>query len=102
MNSTVPVNATAPESTPSTHVDGVQSLTQQSRLNTVGVPTCADGSGSLQVKRVYSLTQLKQMYLDSLSPKETKAYNIAHSHLGSSFTLEKSIGYLQWKKEASL
>lgn len=68
MNSTVPVNATAPES----------------------------------VKRVYSLTQLKQMYLDSLSPKETKAYNIAHSHLGSSFTLEKSIGYLQWKKEASL
>lgn len=54
------------------------------------------------VKRVYSLTQLKQMYLDSLSPKETKAYNIAHSHLGSSFTLEKSIGYLQWKKEASL
>lgn len=90
MNSTEPVNATAPESTPSTHVDGVQSL------------TCSDGSGSLQVKRVYSLTQLKQMYLDSLSPKETKAYNIAHSHLGSSFTLEKSIGYLQWKKEASL
>ena len=82
MNSTEPVNATAPESTPSTHVDY--------------------GSGSLQVKRVYSLTQLKQMYLDSLSPKETKAYNIAHSHLGSSFTLEKSIGYLQWKKEASL
>ena len=74
MNSTVPVNATASTSTSETD----------------------------SVKRVYSLTQLKQMYLDSLSPKETKAYNIAHSHLGSSFTLEKSIGYLQWKKEASL
>ena len=59
-------------------------------------------SESESVKIVYSLTQLKQMYLDTLSPKETKAYNIAYSHLGSSFTLEKSIGYLQWKKETSL
>ena len=37
-----------PISTSSTPVYEVQSLTQQSRLNTVGVPTGAEGSGSFQ------------------------------------------------------
>lgn len=45
-----------------------------------------------------TLTQLKEMYVDSLSPKEKKAYLIARDHLGMSFTLEKSVGFLQWKK----
>ena len=44
------------------------------------------------------LVQLKEMYVDSLSPKEKKAYLIARDHLGMSFTLEKSVGFLQWKK----
>jgi hypothetical protein len=44
------------------------------------------------------LLQLKEMYVDSLSPKEKKAYLIARDHLGMSFTLEKSVGFLQWKK----
>lgn len=44
------------------------------------------------------LEQLKEMYVDSLSPKEKKAYLIARDHLGMSFTLEKSVGFLQWKK----
>ena len=39
---------------------------------------------------------LKQQYIDSLSKKEKKAYDIAVQHLGSSFTLEKSIGFLEW------
>jgi hypothetical protein len=39
-----------------------------------------------------------QMYLDTLSKKEYASYLIAKSHLGSSFQLEKSNGYIQWKK----
>jgi hypothetical protein len=37
-------------------------------------------------------------YLKSLSDKEMKAYLIAKSHLGMSFTLEKSTGFLDWYK----
>ena len=47
---------------------------------------------------VVSIEQLKQQYIESLSKKEKKAYDIAFHHLGSSFTLEKSIGFLEWKK----
>jgi hypothetical protein len=37
-------------------------------------------------------------YIESLSEKELKAYHIAKSHLGSSFSLEKSKGFIDWKK----
>ena len=40
-----------------------------------------------------------QEYVKSLSEKELKAYLIAKSHLGSSFSLEKSRGYIDWKKK---
>lgn len=40
-----------------------------------------------------------QEYVKSLSEKELKAYHIAKSHLGSSFSLEKSRGYIDWKKK---
>ena len=40
-------------------------------------------------------------YLDQLGEKEKKAYMIAKTHLGSSFHLLKSIGYLEWKKKQS-
>jgi len=43
--------------------------------------------------------KLQQAYLDSLTEKEKKGYEIAKSHLGMSFDLEKSIGYLEWKKQ---
>lgn len=42
--------------------------------------------------------QLMKAYLDSLQEKEKKGYEIAKSHLGMSFQLEKSLGYLQYKK----
>jgi hypothetical protein len=42
---------------------------------------------------------LSELYVESLSPKEYQAYLIAKSHLGSSFHLEKSVGFLKWKKE---
>jgi hypothetical protein len=45
---------------------------------------------------------LLQMYIDSLNEKENMAYNIAKSHLGSSFSLEKSNGFLEWKKTQNI
>ena len=44
----------------------------------------------------YTIEQTVQMYLDSLSPKERKAYEIAVNHLGSSFSLVKSLGYIKY------
>ena len=41
---------------------------------------------------------IQQKYLDSLSVKEKQAYEIAKDHLGMSFDLEKSIGFIQFKK----
>jgi len=40
-----------------------------------------------------------ELYIETLSEKEFKSYTIAKSHLGSSFSLEKSVGYLKWKKK---
>jgi hypothetical protein len=42
--------------------------------------------------------ELVKQYVDELSEKEKKAYNIAKSHLGMSFQVEKSNGFLKWKK----
>lgn len=41
-------------------------------------------------------TQLA-LYIQSLTPKEHKAYLIAQSHLGMSFDLCKSRGFIEWK-----
>ncbi len=38
-------------------------------------------------------------YINSLTEIEKKGYEIAKSHLGSSFSLKKSIGFKQWKKD---
>ncbi len=35
-------------------------------------------------------------YLASLSTKQMKAYLIAKTHLGMSFSVEKSAGFLEW------
>ena len=51
------------------------------------------------LKTEISVSRLSELYIDSLSPKEKKAYLIARDHLGMSFTLEKSVGFLQWKKQ---
>tara|TARA_B110000967_G_scaffold207760_1_gene257939 strand:+ start:956 stop:1102 length:147 start_codon:yes stop_codon:yes gene_type:complete len=37
-------------------------------------------------------------YIETFTQKELKAYEIAKSHLGMSFQIEKSIGYLEWLK----
>jgi hypothetical protein len=45
---------------------------------------------------VVETTQL-ELYIQSLTPKEYKAYLIAQSHLGMSFDLCKSRGFIEWK-----
>jgi len=44
------------------------------------------------------LTAEEVEYLDSLDVKEKQAYEIAKSHLGSTFHLMKSNGFIEWKK----
>ena len=42
---------------------------------------------------------LIDQFLKSLSEKELKAYHIAKDHLQSSFSIEKSNGFLEWKSK---
>lgn len=46
--------------------------------------------------------RLIQEYLETLSEKEMKAYEIARDHLGMSFQIEKSNGFLAWKKHREI
>ena len=41
---------------------------------------------------------LHEQYLMTLTEKEKKSYQIAKEHLGMSFQLDKSVGYLKWLK----
>ena len=45
---------------------------------------------------------LIEIYLKLLSEKEHKAYLIAKDHLGDSFQIEKSNGFLQWIEKSQL
>ena len=38
----------------------------------------------------------KEKYVKTLTAKEKQSYLIAKSHLGMSFQLEKSVGFLAW------
>jgi len=49
-------------------------------------------------KQMKSLSEQEQIYINSLNEKEMKAYEIAKSHLGTTFHLMKSNGFIQWKK----
>ena len=42
---------------------------------------------------------LENKYIQSLSTKERQAFDIAKSHLGTSFSVYKSAGFHEWKKE---
>jgi len=43
-----------------------------------------------------NLEEEMKKYLETLSETELKAYEIAKDHLGMSFQLEKSLGFLEW------
>ena len=38
-------------------------------------------------------------YINSLSKHETQTLEIAKAHLGSSFSIRKSIGFIEWKSK---
>jgi len=40
-------------------------------------------------------------YITQMGDKERIAYSIAKEHLGTSFDIIKSIGYMEWKKTAT-
>lgn len=42
---------------------------------------------------------MEQLYLEQLKPQERKAYDIAKSHLGTSFDILRSNGYKVWIKK---
>ena len=41
---------------------------------------------------------IEQQYMNSLTELEQKALNISKEHLESSFNLQKSIGFIQFKR----
>lgn len=43
--------------------------------------------------------QLEDQYLAQLDETQLKAYAIAKSHLGTSFNLKKSNGFIEWIKK---
>ena len=43
--------------------------------------------------------ELHMLYISQMTIQERKAYEIAKEHLETSFNIEKSIGFLQWKKD---
>ena len=43
--------------------------------------------------------ELKAKYIAQLKPREKHALQIAQEHLGSSFSLEKCIGFQKWLAE---
>jgi hypothetical protein len=50
----------------------------------------------------YYSTEVQQnilIYLNHLNEIEKKAYLIAKNHLGTSFDIRKSIGYIEWKQK---
>ena len=42
-----------------------------------------------------------ESYLKSLNDLEKKTLDIAKSHLGTSFNIKKSVGFIQWKQSIS-
>ena len=50
----------------------------------------------MESKLESELGELIIQYIESLSEKERKAYEIARVHLGMSFQIEKSNGFLKW------
>ena len=53
-------------------------------------------------KDKYKMDKIIQQYLDSLTPKQYKAYLIAKDHLQDSFDLKISNGFLEWVKKNNI
>jgi len=44
-------------------------------------------------------TNIVEEYLNSLTSKEKQTMNIAQDHLGTSFNILKSIGFIKWNEQ---
>ena len=49
-----------------------------------------------QVSQQVSQEEHVRQYLCGMSPLERQGYEIAHSHLNTSFNIVKSNGFIQW------
>lgn len=80
-----------------TFIPSKNSNETSSRLNSSGDLPCEDlTTGQSPISNLH---QSKTNYVNTLSEKEKKSYLIAKSHLGMSFQLEKSVGFIKWFKE---
>jgi len=52
----------------------------------------------METNNTKTQSQLIDIYIGSLNDIEKKAYYIAKEQLQSSFSIEKSIGFIEWKK----
>ena len=59
--------------------------------------THSDDVSSSDPSRIHSTTQLIQEYISTLTPFEQKGLAIAKEHLGPSFDMKRSSGFLRWK-----
>ena len=50
------------------------------------------------IKDQEPIKELHMLYISQMSVQERKAYEIAKEHLETSFNIEKSIGFIKWKK----
>jgi len=58
-------------------------------------------SSSIKSSSIKSSSMISQ-YIQQLSEIEKIAFQIAKNHLGSSFNIEKSIGFIEWKKNNNI
>ena len=58
--------------------------------------TTTEDYSSLLTGMSFTQKQRIRKYISQLSAQELKVLNIAKEHLGSSFNIEKSIGFLKW------
>ena len=49
-------------------------------------------------RQLYSSSQLIQEYISTLTPFEQKGLVIAIDHLGPSFDMKRSSGFIRWKE----
>lgn len=49
------------------------------------------------IQETIKLNKLVERYLNLLSDQERKTMEIAKSHLGTSFNIKKSVGFLKWR-----
>lgn len=53
------------------------------------------------MSELVNMTNLVEDYVAQLNEDELKTLSIAREHLGTSFDIEKSIGFLEWYKETT-